>query len=81
MQERRLGDASVGAIGIGGMPLSVEGRPDESQALRTVAAALDAGVTLLDTADAYCLGPDEIGHNERSSLAPCARGAATRTTS
>jgi aryl-alcohol dehydrogenase-like predicted oxidoreductase len=30
-----------------------------------VHAALDAGVTLLDTADAYCLGADEVGHNER----------------
>jgi aryl-alcohol dehydrogenase-like predicted oxidoreductase len=65
MQQRRLGDVTVGAIGLGGMPLSVGARPDEAQALRTVAAALDAGVTLLDTADAYCLGPDEIGHNER----------------
>ena len=65
MQQRTLGDRTVGAIGLGGMPLSIEGRPDESQALRTVHAALDAGVTLLDTADAYCLGPDEVGHNER----------------
>ena len=65
MQQRQLGDVTVGAIGLGGMPLSVGDRPDEVQALRTVAAALDAGVTLLDTADAYCLGPDEIGHNER----------------
>ena len=65
MQQRPLGDRTVGAVGLGGMPLSVEGRPDEAQAVRTVHAALDAGVTLLDTADAYCLGPDEIGHNER----------------
>ncbi len=65
MQQRQLGDRTVGAIGLGGMPLSIEGRPDEAQAVRTVHAALDAGVTLLDTADAYCLGPDEVGHNER----------------
>ena len=65
MQQRSLGDRTVGAIGLGGMPLSIEGRPDEAQAVRTVHAALDAGVTLLDTADAYCLGPDEVGHNER----------------
>ena len=65
MQQRRLGDRTVSAIGLGGMPLSIEGRPDEAQAVRTVHAALDAGVTLLDTADAYCLGPDEVGHNER----------------
>ena len=65
MQQRTLGTRTVGAIGLGGMPLSIEGRPDDAQAMRTVHAALDAGVTLLDTADAYCLGPDEVGHNER----------------
>ena len=65
MQQRRLDDTPVGAIGLGAMPLSIEGRPDEAQALTTVHAALDAGVTLVDTADAYCLGPDEVGHNER----------------
>ena len=65
MQQRRLADTTVGAIGLGAMPLSVEGRPDEERAVRTVHAALDAGVTLIDTADAYCLGADEVGHNER----------------
>ena len=65
MQQRTLGDRTVGAIGLGAMPLSVEGRPDEEQAVRTVHAALDAGVTLIDTADAYCLGHSEVGHNER----------------
>ena len=47
------------------MPLSVSGRPDEAQAIRTVHAALDAGVTLIDTADAYALDESEVGHNER----------------
>lgn len=65
MQQRSLADRTVGAIGLGGMPLSAEGRPDRARAVRTVHAALDAGVTLLDTADAYCLGHDEVGHNER----------------
>ena len=65
MQQRPLADRTVSAIGLGAMPLSIEGRPDEAQAVRTVHAALDAGVTLLDTADAYCLGPDDVGHNER----------------
>lgn len=64
MQQRSLAGRSVGAIGLGGMPLSVEGRPDRARAVRTVHAALDAGVTLLDTADAYCLGATEVGHNE-----------------
>ena len=65
MQQRKIGDLTVGAIGLGAMPLSVDGRPDEERAVRTVHAALDAGVTLIDTADAYCLGADEVGHNER----------------
>lgn len=65
MEHRRLADRTVSAIGLGAMPLSIEGRPDEQRALATVHAALDAGVTLIDTADAYCLGEDEVGHNER----------------
>jgi aryl-alcohol dehydrogenase-like predicted oxidoreductase len=65
MQTRRIGSVRVSAIGLGGMGMSIEGRPDEAQSIRTIQAALDAGVTLIDTADAYCLGPHEIGHNER----------------
>jgi len=63
-EPRRVGDVEVGAIGLGAMPLSVEGRPDEAQAIRTIHAALDAGVTLIDTADSYCLDSSETGHNE-----------------
>lgn len=65
MPTRRLGGTEVSAIGLGAMPLSVQGRPDERQAIRTIHAALDAGVTLIDTADAYCLDGTETGHNER----------------
>ncbi|MFF3849403.1 aldo/keto reductase [Streptomyces sp. NPDC002328] len=65
MRYRRLGDLRVSAIGLGVMPLSIEGRPDESRALATIHAALDAGVTLLDTADSYHLPGEEPGHNER----------------
>jgi len=65
MHQRRIASQSVSAIGLGAMPLSVQGRPDRAQAVRTVHAALDVGVTLVDTADAYCLGADEVGHNER----------------
>jgi len=59
------GAARVTIIGFGGMPLSTPGRPEEAQAIRTLHAALDAGVTLLDTANAYCLDERDIGHNER----------------
>src|SRR5206468_8146784 len=44
---------------------SIEGRPDTERAVRTIHAALDAGVTLIDTADAYHLNAGEVGHNER----------------
>lgn len=64
MQQRRIGDRSVSAIGLGGMPMSIEGRPDEARSIRTIHAALDAGVTLIDTADAYHLDPTDVGHNE-----------------
>ena len=64
MQQRRIGTRDVSAIGLGGMPLSIEGRPDEARAIATIHAALDAGVTLIDTADAYHLNPTDVGHNE-----------------
>jgi aryl-alcohol dehydrogenase-like predicted oxidoreductase len=65
MQQRQLGPRTVSAIGLGGMPMSIEGRPDEQRSLETIHAALDAGVTLIDTADAYHLLAGEVGHNER----------------
>ncbi|MEV4639303.1 aldo/keto reductase [Actinoplanes sp. NPDC049548] len=64
MKQRTIGDVQVGAIGLGGMPMSIEGRPDTDRSIRTIHAALDAGVTLIDTADAYHLHADEVGHNE-----------------
>ncbi len=65
MQQREIGGVQVSAIGFGEMPLSIEGRPDEAQAMRTVHASLDAGVTIIDTADAYCMNSQEHGHGER----------------
>lgn len=64
MQQRRIGDRPVSAIGLGGMPMSIEGRPDRDRSVATIHAALDAGVTFIDTADAYHLHADEVGHNE-----------------
>lgn len=64
MKQRTIGDVEVSAIGLGGMPMSIEGRPDRRRSIDTLHAALDAGVTLLDTADAYHLHADEVGHNE-----------------
>jgi aryl-alcohol dehydrogenase-like predicted oxidoreductase len=68
MRTRLLGpDAPpVSVVGFGGMPLSIPGRPeDESAAIRVIHTALDGGVTLIDTADAYALGENDVGHNER----------------
>ena len=65
MRSRTIGPVTVSAIGLGGMPMSIEGRPDEDRSIATIHAALDAGVTLIDTADAYLLNPGETGHNER----------------
>ena len=64
MKQRRIGTRTVSAIGLGAMPMSVREHNDEERALRTIARALDEGVTLIDTADAY--SPDEatFGHNE-----------------
>ncbi|WRL66197.1 aldo/keto reductase [Blastococcus brunescens] len=70
MQQRSIGNDTVGrldvgAIGLGAMPLSSkEDRPRPAEADATVHAALDAGVTLIDTADAYAHDESEFGHNE-----------------
>jgi aryl-alcohol dehydrogenase-like predicted oxidoreductase len=65
MQTRAIGDRKVSAIGLGAMQLSISGRPDHEQGVATIHAALEAGVTLIDTADSYCLDDSEVGHNER----------------
>jgi aryl-alcohol dehydrogenase-like predicted oxidoreductase len=64
MHTRRIGDVEVSAIGLGAMPMSIEGRPDEARSLATIHAALDAGATLIDTADAYHRDAHDVGHNE-----------------
>ncbi|KGN42000.1 aldo/keto reductase [Knoellia aerolata] len=60
MHTRTLGDMQVGAIGLGLMTFDQSGSQPRQQLLDTVTAALDAGVTLFDTADAYGSG-DETG--------------------
>ena len=70
MEQRSIGNdtvgrVSVGAIGLGAMPLSTkQPRPSPTEAEAVVHAALDAGVTLIDTADAYAHDEAEFGHNE-----------------
>lgn len=67
MRIRRFGPEgpTVSVIGLGGMLLSINGRPPADQAARVIKSALDQGMTLFDTADSYCLDEHEIGHNER----------------
>lgn len=77
MGTRRLGDIELYPVGLGCMPMSGPGAPAEEQAVRTIRAALDAGVTLLDTADAYSSGERDVGTNERL-IARALRGVAGR---
>ncbi|MGX5769269.1 aldo/keto reductase [Microbacterium trichothecenolyticum] len=68
MKQRTLAGRQVSAIGLGAMPLSMNNDkvyPSFQDAVATVHAALDAGVTLIDTADVYAPAWDEMGHNER----------------
>lgn len=95
MKQRTLGPFSVSAIGLGAMPLSMNNDnelPDRTSAIATVHAALDAGVTLIDTADIYAPSWDAMGHNEelvaealaswggdRSTIVVTTKGGITRT--
>jgi aryl-alcohol dehydrogenase-like predicted oxidoreductase len=65
MMFRFIADQEVSAIGMGAMGLSVDGRPDEREAIKTIHAAIDAGITFIDTADCYCTNSEtEHNHNE-----------------
>ena len=60
MLNRRLRDLTSSALGLGCMGFAtVYGRVDPTEARATIAAALDAGVTMLDTADMYGAGASE----------------------
>jgi aryl-alcohol dehydrogenase-like predicted oxidoreductase len=61
-----IGKHSVGSIGLGLMTFDQTGTQPREQLAATVRAALDAGVTLFDTADAYGPG-DELGHRAQGA--------------
>ncbi len=66
MRTRAIGSRQVGAVGLGAMHLSsAPDRPEPARAASVVHAALDAGVSVVDSADVYCHDDTEIGHNER----------------
>ena len=62
MHTRELGTSglSVSALGLGCMGMSQSyGKGDDEESIRTIQRALDLGVTLVDTADAYARGANE----------------------
>src|SRR5687768_17509475 len=68
MNQRQLGPSglSVGAIGFGSGPIAIpENRPSQTEVTRLMARAAELGVTLWDTADAYCQDDSEMGYGER----------------
>ncbi|OKH23751.1 aldo/keto reductase [Hydrococcus rivularis NIES-593] len=67
MKTKKLGntDTTVSAIGLGGMPMSLSGRPPQSVAIEVIHKAIELGVTLIDTADSYCRDESDKHHNER----------------
>jgi len=79
MQERALGAQGlrVSALGLGCMGMTpIYDKPDPDEAVRTIHAAIDAGITLIDTADAYNDGRNEelvgralAGHRDKVVLA------------
>ena len=63
MDHRQLGKSgpATSAIGLGCMGMSdFYGPADRSESIRTIHAALDAGITLLDTGDFYGMGHNEM---------------------
>jgi aryl-alcohol dehydrogenase-like predicted oxidoreductase len=65
--KRKIGQSGVAVspIGLGGMPMSISGRPDEAQSIDVIKAFVDGGGNFIDTANVYCLDDSDIGHNER----------------
>lgn len=67
MEQVELGRTGrqITRIGLGGMHLSTQGRPEREPAKRVVRRAVELGVNFIDTADVYCLGEGDLHHNEK----------------
>jgi aryl-alcohol dehydrogenase-like predicted oxidoreductase len=61
VEHRRLGrtGVSVSALALGTWMLGPEGNPDEDECVRMIHRSVDAGITLVDTADSYSRGRSE----------------------
>ncbi|MDL5201475.1 aldo/keto reductase [Streptomyces sp. ALI-76-A] len=73
---RTLGSTGpqVSALGLGCMGMSaLYGEADRAESIATIHAALEAGVTLLDTGDFYGMGHNELLIGEALRTAPTAR--------
>ncbi|MGW6545455.1 aldo/keto reductase [Streptomyces massasporeus] len=76
MLTRPLGNTGpqVSALGLGCMGMSaLYGEADRTESIATIHAALEAGVTLLDTGDFYAMGHNEMLIGEALRTAPAAR--------
>ncbi|MGY4283396.1 aryl-alcohol dehydrogenase-like predicted oxidoreductase [Bradyrhizobium sp. LM2.7] len=63
MEQRKLGSTgpTVSRLGLGCMAMSdAYGPADRGESIATIRAALDAGITLLDTGDFYAMGHNEM---------------------
>lgn len=67
-------------IGLGCMRLSTSRDRDDERGVAVIRAALDAGITLLDTADSYAHDEADRGHNERLIARAIAEWAGDRST-
>jgi aryl-alcohol dehydrogenase-like predicted oxidoreductase len=64
---RTLGATGIDVypIGLGAMPLSIQGRPDERAALAVIGEYVNGGGDFIDTAISYCLDDGDFGHSEK----------------
>lgn len=64
---RSLGNTTikVNPIGLGAMPLSLDGRPNETNSIEVIQTFIGAGGNFIDSANVYCKNDMDVGHNEQ----------------